>query len=1011
MEVFEVSTGAFVGAYGENTAGNAAGTVDVVDEFDVVTPGDGSPDGIVAGDVICGIADVGVFTGLAVVLFVDVGGRAGGNAGGTVDVVAGSDVVTLGDGSPDGIVAGNVICEIAGVGVFTGLAVVLLVDVGGRADGNAGGTVDVVAGSDVVTPGNGSPDGIVAGNVICGIAGVGVFTGLAVVLLVDVGSPADGNAGGTVDVVAGSDVVTPGNGSPDGIVAGNVICGIAGVGVFTGLAVVLLVDVGGRAGGNAGGTVDVVDEFDVVTPGDGSPDGIVAGNVICGIAGVEVFTGLAVVLLVDVGSPADGNAGGTVDVVAGSDVVTLGDGSPDGIVAGNVICGIAGVGVFTGLAVVLLVDVGGRAGGNAGGTVDVVDEFDVVTPGDGSPDGIVAGNVICGIAGVEVFTGLAVVLLVDVGSPADGNAGGTVDVVAGSDVVTPGNGSPYGIVAGNVICGIAGVGVFTGLAVVLLVDVGSPADGNAGGTVDVVAGSDVVTPGNGSPDGIVAGNVICGIAGVGVFTGLAVVLLVDVGGRAGGNAGGTVDVVDEFDVVTPGDGSPDGIVAGNVICGIAGVEVFTGLAVVLLVDVGSPADGNAGGTVDVVAGSDVVTPGNGSPYGIVAGNVICGIAGVGVFTGLAVVLLVDVGSPADGNAGGTVDVVAGSDVVTPGNGSPDGIVAGNVICGIAGVGVFTGLAVVLLVDVGGRAGGNAGGTVDVVDEFDVVTPGDGSPDGIVAGNVICGIAGVEVFTGLAVVLLVDVGSPADGNAGGTVDVVAGSDVVIPGNGSPDGIVAGNVICGIAGVGVFTGLAVVLLVDVGSPADGNAGGTVDVVAGSDVVTPGNGSPDGIVAGNVICGIAGVGVFMGLAVVLLNDIEGSADGNAAGTVTEFEVVTPVGVVTRVDDTIVGVVVEDVTPVITVVETLEGSIIVVDDIGGRTGSDGDGTNGPDGYSSFHSLSYIFKISFVTLPFFLCVVSTSLNFRFKFFTFSSTVLSFESILFCTLLMLDDRFVDSVLI
>ena len=856
--------GGLVGVSGSGSSGGNGGDVSVnaIGQHLIATEGDSSS-GIYAQSIGGGGGNASSVGGLVAVAGVSGAGGLGGN----VSVTNQNDIKTAGDYSR-GIYAQSV----GGGGGDGGSAGGMFSFGSDGEDGNDGGDVSVVHSGVIETgsaaAGSGSFSQGIFAQSIGGSGGTGgaAYAGGAFLSLALGGDGGTGGVGGDVSVqlnerdsaVTGDRISTVGNNAV-GVFAQSVGGGggnggdsiAASVGAFVSSSISL--GGSGGAGGDSGKVVfngssavstsgDHSGAISLQSLGGGGGNGgmSVSASAAAGVGGsLNVSVGLG-------GSGGDGGDGNTVTAESSGDLSTKGS-NATGYLAQSVGGGggtggttvSAGASFAETAAGSVNVGVGGSGGGGgAGSSVEVSHAGSISTQGHDSTafiaqsiggGGGVAGTTVAasfgnaGVVGAGVSVGVG-------GSGGVGGDGATVTASLVGDVSTEGNNS-----AGFLAQSVGGGGGNTGLTIAA----GMGAAGTVGGSVNVgVGGSGGVAGTGGSVSATYNGQLRT--SGTNAFG----VLAQSVGG-GGGNAGGTIGA---------GAGLGGGV-AGAVNVSLGGSGGAGGKAGAVSLTTEGTASTQGDNASAVVAQSIGGGGGNGG-FSIAAGLGGGGAGGGAVNIGLG-------GNGSGGGKGGSVRLVAGSDIETRGDNS-SGLLAQSV----------------------GGGGGNGGFNVSASAAF--------------GGK---GAAGVSVGLG------------GDGGAGNdSDDVVAVATGVISTHGenatgfTAQSIGGGggnggfNVSGSLNGAGVGAGSVNVGLGGSGAGA-GNAG-SVTASATENIATSGN-SSSGFIAQsigggggnggfNVSGAIAGAGKGSGAVTVGLGG-EGGAAGNA-GTV---QATVEGNVTTRGDD----------------------------------------------------------------------------------------------------------------
>ncbi len=731
---------------GSGGGGGGGGAIDVTGSSNLSTKGDNSA-GVLAHSTGGGGGHSGTTVAGTLVsrfsLNLSAGGDGGeGGDGGAVSVGGGGKIVTEGKVSP-GVYAhsvggggGYAATTVAASGGSQGSVTASLGGHGG--EGGKGGAVTVAVDKTIETKGNISP-GVTALSIGGGGGHSGItLSGTAIsTVAVDLSSGGDGGGGGdggTVKVTS-SQAITTGGHSSGAIVAHSTGGGGGAThftGSFSGASEGSLNASSGGDGGVAGdgGEVTVDASGTLSTTGHNAP-GIsafsigggggdsgttVSGALTSGEGNIGVTVG---------GDGGSSGSGSTVTVTSKADVTAKGKHSV-GIHAKSIARGGGNAGTVvtaTGLSTGNLgVTVGGGAGdGGTSGKVTVTNSGDVTTDGGFAP--AISAQSIGGGGGSAKGSVTASAfstkgsLNVTVGG--DGGKGGTSGevMVEGSGKLQTDGHHAHGILAqshggAGGEGGFAAEGSFTAGDVTGEVGIsvgGSGGDGGVGGDVTVTA-KDAISTKDFRATAIIAqsiggnggtgGNVYTGNLSFG--TGKSAKVDVDIGGSGG--AGGKAGAV----TVTLAEGmgiSTDGFLAQGVLAQSIG--------------------GNGGS--------------GGNTYAVIGGLSGKGTASVNVNVG---------GGGGDGAKGSSVSLTSGA-VITTSKGGSNGL-HGQSVGGNGGVG---GTAANLNLNlskqapagdsfnanfgytVGGSGGsGNGGGSVEVINEGEVTTLGDGSK-GLVAHSV------------------------------------------------------------------------------------------------------------------------------------------------------------------------------------------------------------------------------------------------------------------------------------
>ncbi|ASV83762.1 sperm-activating peptides family [Ochrobactrum quorumnocens] len=955
------SSGGMVAVGGSGNGGGAGSTVSVTNDGLITTKGDDAM-GILAQSIGGGGGNGGSSGSVGLFAGVGIGGKGGaGGAGGNVNVTLSdtdasqpSLIMTSGDRS-----TGVFIQSIGGGGGNGGGAVSVAVGAFGAASvsvGGAGGSGG--AGGTAILTGSGNAavqtaGADAAGILLQSIGGGGGNGGYAISaaassgpvsgsLAVGVGgSGGSGGAGGEVRVgkVDGSgnlissgfsgSVVTTGERS-----AGMIFQSVGGGGGNGGLAVAatgsgslifsgsVSVGVGGSGGnGGNGGLVRVYTDADITTRGNSS-SALLAQSIGGGggngggsiAAGVAASGGGAGTISAGVGgSGSGGGTGGTVNLIAGGDLIRTTGQFSTAIVAqsvggggGNggytIAAGAAGAGAGAGA---VNVGVGGSAaGGGAGGAVNAQVDAVVVTENDDSGAILIqsigggGGNggfsIAAGAAGAGAGAGSVSVGLG--GSAGAGGAGGTVAAQINKNVGTQGN-RAAGVVAQSIGGGggnggfsvsgsVSGAGAGSGSVSVGLG--GSGGSGGDGFTVTATVDGNVTTEGDdstailaqsiGGGGGNGGFNISGAISGSGIGSGA---VSVGLGGEGGAGAiGGAVTLTSNGYIWTQGDRS-SGFVAQsigggggnggfNVSGSIAGSGTGAGTVSVGLG--GSGAGGGNGGSVTATSNGTILTEGFASS-GFVAQsigggggnggfNVSAGVSAAGVGAGS-----VSVGLGGSGSGGGDGSIViaktnanietrgaASTGVLAQSVGGGGGNGGFNITPSLSGAGTGSGA---ISVGLGGSgAGGGNGGKVDLTVKNDVLTRGAQS-SAVVAQSIGGGggnggfnvtAAGSGAGTGSGAVSVGLGGSSGAGGTGGQVDSHVTGNLATLGDQSTGLLVQSlgggggnggmNISATVAVAGTGSGGAAVGLG--GSGGSGGASGAATSVLTGDVITEGDSS---------------------------------------------------------------------------------------------------------------------------------------------------------------------------
>ena len=955
------STGGMVSVGGSGSGGGDGASVNVTNDGVIMTGGQDAM-GIIAQSIGGGGGNggssvaVGAFAGVAV-------GGAGGKGGSgdqvkvtlsNTDASQPSRIVTTGDRST-GVIAqsiggggGNGGGTLTATGGVFGAASIAVGGSGGV--GGDGGTAILAGSGDAAVQTAGAD---AAGIILQSVGGGGGNGGYAISaaasgglasasLAIGVGgSGAAGGHGGEVLVgtVDGSgnlvapgfsgSVVTTGERS-----AGMIFQSIGGGGGNGGLAVAataggsliasgnLSVGIGGSAGaGGSGGLVRVYTDADITTRGNGSSallaqsigggggngGGSIAGGV-GGSAGVTVNVSVGVG-----GTGSGGGTGGTIDLIAGGDLIrttgqfstavvaqSIGGGGGNG--GYSIAAGLSGGGAGAGA---VSVGVGGSAagGGNGGGVNAQVDAV-VTTEADDSGAILIQsigggggnGGFSVAASGAGAGAGAGAVSVGLGGSGGGGGKGGAVTAHINNDVGTQGQ-RAAGVVMQSIGGGggnggfsvsgtLSGAGAGSGSVSVGLG--GSGGSGGDGSTVTATVDGNVTTEGTdstailaqsvGGGGGNGGFNVSGAVSGSGVGSGA---VSVGLGGGGGtGAKGDTVTLTSNGYVWTQGDRS-SGVVAQSIGGGggnggfdvsgsIAGAGAGSGTVSVGLG--GNGAGGGNGGAVNATSNGEILTEGFASSgfvaqsigggggnggFNVSAGLSVAGVGAGSVGVGLG-------GSGAGGGNGATVTAHTTANIETRGDAST-GVLAQSVGGGggnggfnitptVSGAGTGSGA---ISVGLGGSgAGGGNGGTIDLTVENDVLTHGAQS-SAVVAQSIGGGggnggfnvsAAGTGAGTGSGAVGVGLGGSAGAGGAGGTVgSKVTGNLTTIGenstallvqslGGGGGNGgmnVSATVAVAGTGAVGASVGIG-------GSGGAGGASGDATSVLTGDVITEGNGS---------------------------------------------------------------------------------------------------------------------------------------------------------------------------
>ena len=443
---------------------------------------------------------------------------------------------------------------------------------------------------------------------------------------------------------------------------------------------------------------------------------------------------------------------------------------------------------------------GGR--GANGGAIEITNDGDIVTNGDGAVGIVATSRGGTGGRGGEGSTwryGRA---------GGEGGSGGDVFINGDGNIITDGD-HASGIIAVSEggIGGLGGEGVgFTGGAL--------GGHGGDAGSATVSGSMDITTDGIAS-HGIWARS-IGGSGGRGGDTGW--IGTASAGGGGGASDGGLVDILFDGNITTL-DHFSHGVVGQS----IGGFGGYGGTGAGLFVGWGGSGGGAGSGgdvNIDILENGTVFTAGNYS-HGIFAQSIGGGGGDGGAGGGIVGVG----GSGGAGGIGGTVDVTNWGGIATIGN-----VARGIYAQSIGGGGGDGGDSGGLLVAVGGSGTGGGNGSNVTVDNFGSITTGIGDEGIIVGGWRSAGIFAQSIgggggdggFAGAGIVAVG--GSGALGGLGGAVAINNYGSIITGGNNANTifaqsvgggGGNGGSTVAGIAAIG-------------GSGGDGNDGGSISVL---------------------------------------------------------------------------------------------------------------------------------------------------------------------------------------
>ncbi|MBW2559376.1 MAG: hypothetical protein JRE40_00830, partial [Deltaproteobacteria bacterium] len=816
-------SGSVVTSGGAGGFGGKGGTVTIDGSWTITTEGD-EAHGIWAKS-LGGSAGPGGSGGW---LFGNPGSGGEASDGGSVSVVSGGTINTLGDESY-GIYAQSV----GGAGGTGTSGFSLFWSYGG--DGGSAGSGSSVSVTNeaeafIITQGD-SSHAIVAQS----IGGGGGGGGGSGSLIVSVGGQGGaGGDGGSVSVTNHGYIQTFGD-KAMGIFAQS-IGGGGGHGSGSGG----LISVGGSASeASHGGNVTIENTGEINTLGNDSY-GIYAQSLGGGGGHGSGSGGL-----ISIGGFGNGGGnGGSVTVTNNGSITTQGDMS-DGIFAQSV-----GGGGGRGAGSVGVFAIGGSGTSSGDGSdVTVTNSGTISTKGDAS-DGIYAqstgGGGGSGIRVEELFASPTMALVSIGGSGTGGGKGGDVKVDNSGLIKTQGADSK-GIVAQS----IGGGGGSANLTSSIIVGIGGSGGSSGNGGDSTVNNSGVITTLGAGSHGIFAQSV----GGGGGSSGFNLSSVVNIGGRGGSSGnGGNVTVTNDGSISTQGNAS-HGIFAQSV----GGGGGSNGYNISFGVNIGGSggASGN-GGNVTVTNDGSISTQGNAS-HGIFARSV--GGGGGSIYTDVGALdlsnatldagLFLSIGSEtASTGDGGNVTVTNNENISTQGKTS-DGIFAHSVGGGGGSGSFIFGAAGIEIDSTIGNDGGGNGGAVTVTNNGNISTQGEAS-DGIFAQSVGGGGGDGRFSLGL-ISLSFDSFIGRDGGGNGGPVTVTNNGSISTGGLMSRGILAQS-IGGSGGYGTITGAFSIgpqfssAAALGGGGGEGGDGGNVAVTNGGSISTQGDMS-DGIAAQSV------------------------------------------------------------------------------------------------------------------------------------------------------------------